>query len=90
MIVAQIVNLNTFESVAKAARVQPLREYSGKGMMGVVCAAVAGQELDLAQFVIAATERLPLDDPAEWAARVRKDTLGRRQVWYWPGINTSE
>lgn len=83
----QRVDLDDFEELAMASGVDPQRGYSGKGMFGAVCAAVAGQEADLVQFVLAAQERLPRALALLWS-EPRKDTLGKRHVWYWPAIQT--
>jgi len=63
--------------------------YSGAGMFGETCFGIMGDEGDLLEFAVRLAR---MDDQMDldWLRRMRADSLGRRTIFYWPGISFPE
>lgn len=58
------------------------REYSGRGMCGAYCVAIAGDKYACDQAVMDAAQSVDFKFPVP-----RRDSMGLGAVYYWPGIN---
>lgn len=73
-----------------------LRPYSGRGMYGQQCPALAVDDVSegIHQLFESAREHLPADQALDrlqaLVANFRTDTLGFRTVMYWPSIDWTD
>jgi hypothetical protein len=72
-------------------QVTPYWKYSGRGMFGTTCFAVASGKVGaLLRFIVALTSIMDEDLVMEMTFSTHVDALGLDKVYYFPGVDVTE